>query len=148
MAIILQNGAIQLTFPFAPPRALSLDMTHEIWDDCPPGVVSKMAQRLQHQVRVRQRVTTSAVASGLVVVALLVFAGLQAVSSSDSLQALTCAECVQLIEPYFAGTLDDTMRQSVDNHLGRCPGCRRHFEEHTHQAHEFPAAPLLALHRR
>ncbi|MBP86518.1 MAG: hypothetical protein CMJ64_07370 [Planctomycetaceae bacterium] len=99
---------------------------HGPWDECPTGLVTKMAGQLRaKQLRARLRPMMAAVAI------LLVLGGTWAVQSKigDGAEPLTCVETVPMLADYHSGNLEGSVATRVDEHLANCPSCRKHFED-------------------
>ena len=99
------------------------------WNDCNPGEVSHMVQRLsaeRHQILQ----TTSAT----MIVALIMVSGYfikQAVLPSESDQKIAgiyCREVQKLGKDYLAEKLDENKSAQIRHHLADCESCRRFIE--------------------
>lgn len=101
------------------------------WNDCSPGEVSHMVQRLcaerrRHQIR---QATSAAV-----IVALIMVSGYfikQAVLPSESDQKIAgiyCREVQKLGKDYLAEKLDENKSAQIKNHLADCESCRKFIE--------------------
>jgi hypothetical protein len=99
---------------------------HGQWDDCPAGLVTKMAGELRaRQFRAQRRPVIASVAILLI---LGVTWGIQSQIGVGS-NPLTCAETVPLFADYHNDSLDASATARVAEHLANCPSCRKHFED-------------------
>ena len=99
---------------------------HGQWDDCPAGLVTKMAGELRaQQFRVQLRPMIAGVA---IVLILGVTWGIQS-QIGRAPGPLTCAETVPLLADYHNDALDSSATTRVAEHLANCPSCRKHFED-------------------
>ena len=101
------------------------------WNDCSPGEVRQMVQRLRAENRIHQiRQTTSAA----VVVTMVLISGYfikQAVLPSESDQKIAgiyCSEVRKLGKDYMTDKLDENKSAQIKNHLADCESCRRFIE--------------------
>ena len=100
----------------------------EPWKECPSGVVTDMAGQLRR--RSRQAQLRPFVVVGAAV--LLLFAisyGLVNSGDPSAGGVLDCREASSLFAQYHDKTLDAVARMEVEEHLSRCPQCRKHYEQ-------------------
>lgn len=99
---------------------------HDSWDDCPAGLVAKLAGELRaKRLRARLRPALAAVAI------LLVFGlawGFHTYTGAAA-NPLNCAQTVPLMADYRDGALGSKLTARVEEHLANCPSCREHFQE-------------------
>lgn len=99
---------------------------HSPWDDCPAGLVTKMAGELRaRQLRARLR---PAIAGVAILLILGVTWGIQSQIGAEA-NPLTCAETAPLLADYHHDALDPSVSTRVAEHLASCPSCRKHFED-------------------
>ena len=100
------------------------------WQPCPTGEVGRM---LASKRRARQISTLTKFAG---VAALLIVAVSIATSLPDpqpvEAARIRCSDVKRLADDYLAQRLNTQLNQRVEDHLSRCPGCRRLVDAHRH----------------
>ncbi len=102
------------------------------WQPCPKGELVRFVESVKARRRqaVAVRVTSVALAA-----VLLIAVGLwaarrgrgSAVPRASS--PLTCRQVEPNLRRYVSGGLDDSLRQRIEQHLQRCPECRKRLQE-------------------
>ncbi len=96
------------------------------WDDCPAGIVTEMATELRRR-EFRARLLP-VLATGLVVLLVGVAGyGLMGRDGSALHSVLTCRETVPLLAKYHDHSLEASQANDVQEHLSRCPMCRKRY---------------------
>jgi Putative zinc-finger len=117
------------------------------WNDCPAGVVSDMAARLQLRKRQSQRRPIIGVGIALMVFIGVGF-GLVDWENANLRAGLNCRETIPLLAAYHARSLDADVKKDVDEHLSHCPSCQKKYEElHPNEVRNplTPPSRLVAL---
>ena len=99
---------------------------HVPWDECPAGLVAKMAGDLRAK-RLRARLRPA-----LAVVAILLVLGVawgMQNRSGAAAAPLDCGQTVRLMDGYHQETLNPRLTKRVSEHLANCSSCRKHFHD-------------------
>jgi hypothetical protein len=110
--------------------------TSDGWQDCRPGEVSRMVDRLRRRRRQRTFGQAAAVTAGLLVAVFAAFQWFGADPAARVVQPIACKRVHDLAPTFVAGKLDAERSEQVEHHLGRCRTCRHYF------ARQFPAYVL------
>lgn len=127
------------------------------WGHCPRGAVAEVVrQRKARHARTNTR--RVAVLSGATLSVLLA-AGIGIWAMSDQqpniapvesparqVQAISCSETLESLDGYLANNLSEDLELRIDEHMRKCPRCRRHIPE-GHPKTGLVAALLPAISR-
>jgi hypothetical protein len=97
------------------------------WEDCPPGAVTGMVDRLRRQ----RQPSPLRPAIGAFLVVVLLGAGYAMTSglmSGPNNARLNCGDVIPLLAQYHDGTLNSPTAQQVEEHLSHCPGCKEKYK--------------------
>ena len=98
------------------------------WQDCPPGAVQELADRLRQRRR-HQQLTKVSQIGGAAVVLLAVGIWFAFGNHQPVLAGMTCSEVIEQAEDYVAGRLQAAVNGRIEEHLSHCEVCRERIAE-------------------
>lgn len=121
------------------------------WRRCPTGQLKGLVSGLRNAekravVRRRAIVGAGTLAASLLLAGLFLFRGSE--KATARVRPISCGEVRSHTQQILADTLDDSLKERVQAHLGFCRSCVHHLDEAraaTAEATSDPRMPVAAL---
>ncbi|NOX53946.1 MAG: hypothetical protein GXP27_05800 [Planctomycetes bacterium] len=99
------------------------------WEPCPKGEIGRMLEVIQRNRRRAALVQTAVAVAGAVLIAAVIVRSVPTHRAATRSGEMTCAEVLAYAPAYLSGRLDPQLRAKVEDHLRKCPGCRKKVEQ-------------------